>query len=327
MDANTGVILKHIASRVDSAKIYFALTFFDDFNNEQFDAIEDLDGQKIDYLSSIQREKISAFLDDNGDSRMINQRLQSGKNTFYLKGLARHIQTDMAALNKMLESIRQETEIARNHSCICKIDARRPIVSYDYRKLPLHYVKAQTAFLSGQHFIYMEDCPHFKATEALARRLSLKEDFFIGKSRILRPVDDLYAALIHELNEYISRPETVNITGAASANVKEAMSRIKTEITERVRILVRERFFSPTNLAKWDRLYKDGGLGADARRRGGILALEEDIAPYGTAFLLQTERLHMIDALEDIFTESIKQVEDKLLTPPFLKNMLFTRSR
>jgi hypothetical protein len=327
MDANTGAILKHIAYRVDSVKIYFALTFFDDFKNESFDESEDLDKQKTDYLSSIQREKVSAFLEDNDDSRMIIQRLRSGKNTFYLKGLARDAQADMGALRRMLESIRQDTEMTRNYSEIRKKDARRPMVSYDYRKLPLYYTKAQTAFISGQRSIYMEDSPYFKATEALTRRLSVKEDFFIGKSRILKPADDLYAALANELNEFISRPEAVNITDAAPDRVKETLSRIKTEIMERVRILVRERFFSPTNLIQWIRLYKDGGLGVDVRRRAGILAVEEYIAPNETAFLLQTARLHMIDALEDIFTESIKQVEDKLHTPPFLKNMLFTRSR
>jgi len=59
MDNNTGIILRHIASRVDYRKIFFAMTFFDDFTKQEFDQDEDKDEQKIEYLSKIHRERVS----------------------------------------------------------------------------------------------------------------------------------------------------------------------------------------------------------------------------------------------------------------------------
>jgi hypothetical protein len=288
------------------------LTFFDDFNKQEFDQDEDLEEQKIEYLSNIQREKVTEYLESSEDSKFINERHLAGRNTFYLKGLARNTAPDIGTINEMLNTICQETEIARSPSGVCKKDDKKSIVAYDYRKLSLYYAKARNKFLARQNDIYMGgERPHFKTTEALTRRLSIKVSLFEG-AKILTPVDDFYQAIIKELNDYISNPETVNLIGEPD-RVKQVISRLKTVITERIRGLAHFRFFSKANLDTWAELYNASGVGTDAYRRGGIIEAEEKIAPNETEFLLQKSRYHAIDELESIIEESIKQVDRELL--------------
>ena len=307
MDANTGLILRHIASRINCKDIYFALTFFDDFTKGEFDESEDMDEQKIEYLSNIQKEKVVEYLGNNENSRMINERTLEGKNTFYLKGLAQRAKPEMNSINCMLETIRQEIDIANSLFNVSKLKVNDPIIAFDYRKLSLHYAKAANAFLEKQTDEYVYKYPHFKTTEALTRRLSLKETFFHG-ARKLTPVDDFYHAITNEFSVYILHPEKINIDGKPGS-VQQVLERIKTVATERIRALVHERFFSKSNLASWSNLYNDCGPGVDSRRREGILRIEKEIAPSEMEFLLQQTRTHVIDRLEEIFEASIKQVE------------------
>ena len=308
MDNNTGVILRHMASRVDSRKIYFALAFYDDFNKEQFDQDEDLEEQKTAYLSSIQQERVAEFLEGNEDSKRLNARHLSGRNTFYLKGLARHAEPDYGAINGMLDTIREEVDISRSPLGVGKKDVNKPIVKYDYRKVSLHYTLARGKFLSGQENIYMNDIPHFKTTEALMRRLGAKIPYFNGAKKLI-PVDDFFDALVRELSEFISKPEGINFTYASPDSKKQIIARIRTVATEKIRSLIHTRFFAPNMLNTWVLLYFDGGAGVDARRRKGFLEAEEQIAQGEQEFLAQDKRQHMIDELEDIFKASIDQVE------------------
>jgi hypothetical protein len=311
MDNNTGVILRHIASRIDCKKIFFALTFFDDFNKEEFDQDEDLDEQKMDYLSGIQMERVTEYLEGSNDSKIINERHLANRNTFYLKGLAKYATPDMDAINGMLDIIRQETEIARSPSGVSKANTHDPIATYDFRKLPLYYAKAQSKFMTWQDEVYMGvDRPHFKTTEALTRRLSIKEPLFIGAKK-LTPVDDFFNAIAVELSDYISNPESTNLVGD-SDRIQQVIQRLKTVITEHTRQLAHLRFFSDTRIYEWKGLYDLQGVGSDAVRRNGIIKVEEKIAPSELDFLSQKGHNHAIDELQEIFDKSIQQVEEEL---------------
>jgi hypothetical protein len=311
MDNNTGVILRHIASRVDYKKIFFAMTFFDNFTKQEFDEDEDLDEQKIEYLSRIHRERVSEYMEGSEDSKLLNERHLTGKNTFYLKGLAQNTAPDISAINGMLKVIQQETEIARSPLGV-SFNKDKSIVTYDYRKLSLHYTKARTNFLALQNDIYMGvERPHFKTTEALTRRLSKKVPEFIGAKKLI-PVDDFFDALIRELKEYISNPETHTLDGEPD-KIAQVISMIKTVITERIKELSRTKFFSDVYVEVWTDLYNLRGIGTDTVRREGIIAAEERIAPTEMEFLIQKGRHHIIDELEDIFEESVEQIKNELL--------------
>jgi hypothetical protein len=314
MDNNTGIILSHIASRIDYKKIYFALTFFDDFTKAEFDHDEDaeyLDEQKKDYLSSIQRERVIEYLRGNDASKLLNKRLESEENTFYLKGLAQNTDTDFASIDVMLKQIWRDAMISKSPLGVSPKNKNEAIVVYDYRKLSLHYAIARNEYINEQRQIYLHNYPHFKTTEALTRRLQKKEKVFLGAVN-LTPVDDLYHILIRELDSYILAPKKINLVGE-SENIRRVLEKIKTIITESIKTTVEGRFFTPTNLYTWNSLYSDGGTGVDQRRRKGIMSTEELIAQSETDFISQANNRHFIDELEEIFVSSVQKVENEII--------------
>lgn len=179
MSNDTGLILKHISARVDYIKIYFALTFFDKFSKEQFDPDADINEQKIEYLVSIQKKKINEYLEESEYSNSLINRIENDTIVFYLSGL-KYSNTDLFEngynnLNLMLDTIRKNVEISKSKNKVCKDNPNSPIVTYDYKKLSVLYLKAQNDFISSQEGIYISSPPHFKTTEALTHRLKTKK--------------------------------------------------------------------------------------------------------------------------------------------------------
>lgn len=165
MSNDTGVIIKHISARVDYRKIYFALTFFDEFSKEQFDPEEDINEQKIDYLLSIQKEKIIEYLEGSNYSKSLVERVQKNA-IFYLSGL-KYSNTETFSngyieLNQMLDQIRKDVEISKSKNKVCKVNPSLPIVKYDYKKLSILYSLAYNEFNTMQRDLYFNNPPHFK---------------------------------------------------------------------------------------------------------------------------------------------------------------------
>ena len=309
MDNNTGVILKHISSRVGYKKIYFALTFFEEFNKKDFDPEEDLTEQKQRYLSQIQIDKTLEYLDNSDYSHLLNGRIK--KSTFYLSGLSNtnNDENGYDQIASLLNHIRIDKDIYEKS--FSKNDKSKLFISYDYKKLPLLYLNVREAFIKGQKEIYSLNPPHFKTTEALTRRLANKISLFLG-SRSLTPVDDLYNIFISELSNYISNPEDTNLIGEKDSDVKDCVEKFKTFLTDKISNLVTEAFFSQELLKEWNSLYCDYGAGVDMRRRGGIILAEERIVPNAESFLKNTVSSHPITKLEKLFDECIKEFEKRL---------------
>lgn len=314
MSNDTGVIIKHISARVDYRKIYFALTFFDEFTKEQFDPDEDINEQKIDYLQTIQKEKINEYLEESDYSKSLVGRVQKNA-IFYLSGL-KYSNTETFIngyneLNQMLNQIRIDVEISRSKKRVCKINPSLPIVKYDYKKLSILYSIAYNEFNKLQEDIYFNNPPHFKTTEALTRRLKDKETYFYG-ARILKPVDNLYDALITQLNDFITTPLSINLTGENTDDVDLVIGELKSFITDKVSTLVNQRFFTKEMIDTWERLWRDGNSGVDYRRRRGIINAETIIAPTIEAYLKPNSSNHLVDELEILFSGCILEFEKKL---------------
>lgn len=314
MSNDTGVIIKHISARVDYRKIYFALTFFDEFSKEQFDPDEDINEQKIDYLLSIQKEKITEYLEESNYSKSLVERVQKSA-IFYLSGL-KYSNTETFSngyleLNQMLDQIRKNVEISKNKNKVCKVNPSLPIVKYDYKKLSILYSLAYNEFNSLQRDLYFNNPPHFKTTEALTRRLKEKETCFYG-ARILKPVDDLYNSLITQLDEFITEPLSVNLTGEEPDDVELVIGELKSFITDKISTLIKQRFFTEEMIDKWKKLWLDSGSGVDYRRRQGIINTENLIAPTIEAYLKANSSTHLVDELEVLINECILEFEKNL---------------
>lgn len=314
MSNDTGVIIKHISARVDHRKIYFALTFFDEFTKEQFDPDEDLNEQKIDYLLTIQNEKINEYLEESDYSKSLVERVQKNA-IFYLRGL-KYINEEILTngyneLNQMLDQIRMDVEISKSKKKVCKINPSLPIVKYDYKKLSILYAIAYSEFIKLQEDIYFKNPPHFKTTEALTRRLKDKETCFYG-ARILKPVDNLYNALITQLDEFITTPVSINLTGENSDDVELVIGELKSFITDKISTLVNQRFFTKEMIDTWEELWRDGDSGVDYRRRQGIITAENIIAPTIEEYLKSNNNNHFVNNLENLFNDCIFEFEKKI---------------
>lgn len=314
MSNDTGIIIKHISARVDYRKIYFALTFYDEFSKEQFDPDEDIDEQKIDYLLTIQKEKINEYLEESDYSNALVERVQKNA-LFYLSGL-KYSNTETFSngyddLNQMLDQIRKDVEISKSKNKVCKVNPALPIVKYDYKKLSILYSIAYNKFNDLQKDIYINNPPHFKTTEALTRRLKDKETCFYG-ARTLKPVDNLYDALIRELDDFITTPLSINVTGENSDDVEVVIGELKSFITDKISILIKQRFFSEEMIAIWKNLWLDANLGVDYRRRRGIINAENIIAPTIEEYLKVNNADHLVNDLEKLIDDCIVDFEKKL---------------
>lgn len=314
MSNDTGVIIKHISARVDYRKIYFALTFFDEFTKEQFDPDEDINEQKIDYLLTIQKEKINEYLEESDYSKSLVGRVQKNA-VFYLSGL-KYSNTETFSngynkLNQMLNQIRMDVEISKSKKKVCKINPSLPIVKYDYKKLSILYSIAYNEFNTLQRDIYFNSPPHFKTTEALTRRLKDKETCFYG-ARILKPVDNLYNALITQLDDFITTPLSINLIGENPDDVEFVIGELKSFITDKISTLVNQRFFSEEMIDTWKKLWLDGSGGVDYRRRQGIINAETIIAPTIEEYLKVNNSDHIVNDLEKLINDCILEFEKRL---------------
>ena len=138
-----------------------------------------------------------------------------------------------------------------------------------------------------------------------------KETCFYG-ARILKPVDDLYNSLIKQLDEFITEPLSVNLTGEEPDDVELVIGELKSFITDKISTLIKQRFFTEEMIDKWKKLWLDGGSGVDYRRRQGIINTENLIAPTIEAYLKANNSTHLVDELEVLIEECINEFEKKL---------------
>jgi len=305
-DNNTTAILQHLISRMDPSRIYFAFTHFDDLNKSTFDFEDDLDRQRKDYLIIQEISAIKSMALEDSETLDLIQRIKAEKNTLFLSGLMKIDDTkSIQAFVNTLSSTPLKTSEEFH-----KKDLDKPIVSYDYKKLPLIYEKALASFRESQKQIYAIDPPHYRTTEALTNRLWLGQTYFNG-ARNLRPVDDLFDVLIRNLASFINTPTAFNLQEVGS-DIEEDLtsqiiSQVRTEVTEGLREYLNGLFLEKKD--DWYKLYALTGTGSDSIRRSGILKEENTIASSTDDYLYSKVDKHIITALEKIFQDSIRGLE------------------
>lgn len=306
-DNNTTIILSHLLARISPHKIYFGFTFFDDLTKEDFDDEDDIDSQRISYLIATETQIIKTVVKDPEQSRILLNKLNSN-NSFFIKGL---MDNDYVSINSLLKILIEKKIYLSKRYRIFKPDPNKPFVIYDYKKIPLLYQQAISAFEKQQTSIYLENPPHYKTTEALTNRLSQGISFFSG-ARTLHPLDDLYNSIVQSLSKFIDQPAKVNFTVENAADSEYILGELKTRITESIRESLNSKFFNKNAIFEWKKLYYLSGIGSDQMRRSGILETESTIAPGLNEYLNSTVQEHIIDVIEESFTSKIDLFEHLL---------------
>lgn len=325
MDSNTQNIIRHLADRILSDKLFIAYTHFDEFDKAEFidDELEELDDhdesmsyydeQKSDYLLNIQKNVISNIFRENR-SEIYSFIINLATKTFFLKKLMHSSRHSYKSINNFIAKIQDYATDLKNHLIAEKINPAESIVEYDYKKLPLIFFKdIYTKYFEKERNEYLVAPPHHKTTEALTRRLSYGETYFYG-ARKLTPVDDFYSIVIGELMHFIMNPKAVNFTERISVpNHKEKLlGQLKEIIFEEIRKIINFEFTKPIRRKEWERLYLLCDIGSDYQRRTGIIEELGNIVPSMEKYIASSDQENWIDKLEDLFESSIKKLEDMI---------------
>lgn len=314
-DNNFTTLLTHILARIDASKIFYAYTFYDDFNKADFDDDDDPDIQKIEYLCSVTKNAInqamSGNLFDEKKFNILTCKLNS-KDSFFLKGLMQLDAFD--SINHMIDVLAKYKLTANSDLHIYKINDNEPLLVYDYKKIPLLYGQAIENFYNSQADIYEKNPPHYKTTEALTRRLSFGISYFIG-AKTLRPVDDFYDYLIQSLSVFLNKPQKLNYNSLESERLidttEQLLGDIRTFVTEVLRKNVNARFLSKKAMEKWSELYQLTGIGSDSHRREGIINEEHHIGSSVDEYINSSDDSHIINTIESAIRDAVSQAESK----------------
>lgn len=316
-DNNFTTLLTHILARVDASKVFYAYTFYDDFNKADFDEDDDPDMQKVEYLCSVTKNAIhqamSGVLFDETKFSILTSKLNS-EDSFFLKGLMKTDTFD--SINHMINVLAKYKLTANSDLNIYKINDNEPLLIYDYKKIPLLYGQAIKDFYNSQTDIYEKNPPHYKTTEALTRRLSFGITYFVG-ARTLRPVDDFYDYLIKSLSVFLNKPQKLNYNSLKSDGLIETTEQllgdIRTSVTEALRKNVNARFLSKKAMEKWTELYQLTGIGSDFQRRDGIINEERHIGSSVDEYINSSDDSHIINTIESAIKDAVNQVESKYI--------------
>ena len=212
--------------------------------------------------------------------------------------------------NNILEASSLPSSISG--SCSDEQERKKPLLEYDFKKLSLIFFnEIQNRYLHEQSNIYLRNYPHHRTTEALTLRLSRGETSVYG-AKILKPVDDLYAIIIDRLSTFIISPRSINFYSLNKDldDSDKILEGLKEMITEKLSKLCVSKFTTPALKNMWKNLYMQNNMGADYRRRVGIIDIMNYILPSIDIYLSDTSKKNWIDKIEDIILTSIDELEE-----------------
>ncbi|WP_300902594.1 hypothetical protein [uncultured Clostridium sp.] len=304
MNGTTESILREIYNNADKSKVMLMYTFYDDFTKKDF---ED-DNDKNKFLIDLQNTTLRK-IDDNENVENFISSLE--KHTHFLKGL---MLNDDKCIGGLLTAIQEQFENLYDYKSLTLKDSKKPIMSFNYKRLALVFNKAQEDYIKQQTNLYLENHPHFKTTEALTNRLSNGQTYFSGANKTLKPVDDFCAILMEKIERFIKNPDNINFEYKTTIpnHREKVIDWFKEQISGNVKTIVKT-IFVDTRTQTWHNLYIDGGSGVDYRRRTGIVKELNSILP-ALDIEKSTFADRWVDEIETIFEktlESMKKYSDK----------------
>jgi len=96
--------------------------------------------------------------------------------------------------------------------------------------------------------------------------------------------------------------------------IDRLLEKLKETISEKLAKCIEIEFTSDSMQTEWDKLYRYWGSGSDYWRRTGIIDTMKSILPNQEIYLANPHIENIVDKVENIFIESIKQLEEFLRT-------------
>lgn len=299
MNGTTENILREIYNNADKSKVMLMYTFYDDFTKKDF---ED-DNDKNYFLADLQNTTLRKIDETEHIENFISS---LEKRTIFLKGL---MLNDDNCVDELLKSIQNHFKNLYDYKSLALKDSKKPIMSFNYKRLALVFNKAQDDYIKQQTNLYLENYPNYKTTEALTNRLSNGQTFFSGVNKTLKPVDDFCYILMEKIERFIKNPDDINFEYKTTIpnHREKVIDWFKEEISGNVKVIVK-KIFVETRTNVWYNLYIDKYAGVDYRRRTGIVKELNNILP-----ALDIERTtfadRWIDEIEDIFEKVLADMK------------------
>ena len=275
MSGTTENILNELYNNANKSKIMILYTFYDEFRKKDFEDDED----KKMYLLNLQNTTIRK-LDDELLSTKFAEELSQKNRTLFLENL-RSLDKKSECMDNVLSNLEQRFEGLYNFKKFDVIDSKKSLIDFNYSKLALVFNKARETYINQQDDIYMRHYPHYKTTEALTNRLSNGGTYFIGSTRILKPIDDFCSVMMSDMDKFIKNPKSINFEtkDTIQNHQQKVLDWFKEEVSSEIKTLSKE-YFVDMRRSSWRELYMYHGTGSDYDRRQGIMKeLKKEILP------------------------------------------------
>lgn len=308
MSGTTENILRELYHNANKSKIMILYTFYDEFTKKDF---EDDDDKKI-FLKELQKTTIKKIDQSDLVNKFIDS-LNSENRTIFLSGLCKNQGYNFNdCINKTLRNINNNFENLYDFKKLEVNNYKNDLIGYDYKKLLLVFNRIRDEYITQQKNIYIYNYPHYKITEALTKRLSKGETYFIGSSQNLKPVDDFCSTVMNCIDNFIKNPSYINFDekDTIENHKYKVIDWFKEEISTKIKILAK-KFFVQDRLKSWNTLYMYCGTGSDFKRRNGIIQEFQKILPelidYSNNFAD-----NWINEIESIFKDVLKNMKDEV---------------
>ena len=308
MSGTTENILRELYHNANKSKIMILYTFYDEFTKKDF---EDDNDKKI-FLKDLQKTTIKK-IDENELVNKFIDSLNSEVRTIFLSGLCEGEGSNFNdCINRTLRNINNNFKNLYDFKKLEVNNRKNDLIEYDYKKLLLVFNKIRDEYIKQQKNIYIYNYPHYKTTEALTKRLSQGETYFIGSSKNLKPVDDFCSTVMNCIDNFIKNPIYINFNekDTIENHKYKVIDWFKEEISTKIKILAK-KFFVEDRLKAWNILYMYSGLSSDSRRRTGIMEEFQKILPelidYSNNFAD-----NWINEIEGIFKDVLKCMKDEV---------------
>lgn len=300
MNGTTENILREIYNNADKSKVMLMYTFFDEFTKKDFE--DDID--KEFFLKSLQNTTLKKIDDTEEVEKFITM---LDKHTHFLRGL---MTNDSSCMESLLERLQKHFESLYDYKQLEVVDRKKPVMTFNYRRLALVFNKAQEDYLKQQRYLYLQNYPGYKTTEALTGRLKNGYTYFSGMTRTLKPIDDFCYLLMEKIDRFIRNPDNINfeIKTTIPNHREKVIDWFKEEISSYIKNLAK-KIFVDIRINVWKNLYEDWGTGVDYRRRIGILNEIDKILP-PLVIDKTTFADRWIEEIESIFERVLKEMKE-----------------
>lgn len=311
MAGTTENILRELYHNANKSKIMMFYTFYDEFTKKDFEDEDD----KVDFLKELQKttiKKIEESESSNNFINLLNEGNSSFERTLFLGGLCKKDDKFKNCIDYILKNINLNFNSLYDFKKIEIKELKEDLLEYNYKKLVLVFNKSRNRYMIEQKKIYLQNYPHYKTTEALTKRLAQNETYFVGNSRILKPIDDFCSIVMNDIDLFLKNPKVINFheKDTIKNHKEKVIDWFKEKVSSKIKVIAK-KYFVEYRLGNWRKYYLYSGAGSDYVRRKSIIEEFEDVLPelldYDNNFADK-----WIEEIESIFKKVLKDLKEEI---------------